>query len=110
MGRLNHLLLLDLLPLHLLPENRGETRKKESVACLAKGCDTLTPPHLRLCKKCYHECVAGKSPSVLLKSGDKATYDSSTQRLVFSTAGEKGSRKVVKAAVTFVSDASGADQ
>jgi hypothetical protein len=37
---------------------------------------------------------------VLLKSGDKATYDTSTQRMVFPE--DKGARKVVKAAVTFV--------
>ena len=58
-------------------QNRGASRRKEPkelVACLVKGCDTLTPPHLRLCKKCYHECVAGKHSSLLLKSGEKATY------------------------------------
>jgi hypothetical protein len=81
-------------------QNREASRKKELVACLAKGCDTLTPPHLRLCKKCFHGCIAGKTPSVLLKSGDKATYDTSTQRMVFPE--DKGARKVVKAAVTFV--------
>jgi hypothetical protein len=91
-------------------QNKGKTRKKELVACLAKGCDTLTPPHLRLCKKCFHECIAGKNPTVLLKSGDKANYDPSTQRMVFPSAGETGSRKVVKAAVTFVSSTTGGAQ
>ena len=90
-------------------QNKGETRKKEMVACLAKGCDTLTPPHLRLCKKCFHECIAGKNPTVLLKSGDKAHYDPSTQRMVFPS-GEAGPRKVVKAAVTFVAGTPGAAQ
>jgi hypothetical protein len=37
-------------------QNRGASRRKEPVACLAKGCDTLAPPHLRLYKKCFHEC------------------------------------------------------
>jgi hypothetical protein len=91
-------------------QNRQATRKKELVECLAQGCATLTPSHLRLCKKCFHGCIAGKSPSVPLKSGDKAMYDPSTQRMVFPTADTKGPRKVVKAAVTFVSDVSGAAQ
>jgi hypothetical protein len=91
-------------------QNKGETRKKELVTCLAKGCDTLTPPHLRLCKKCFHECIAEKNPTVLLKSGGKAHYDPSTQRMVFPSSGETGSRKVVKAAVTFVSSTHGAVQ
>jgi hypothetical protein len=50
-------------------QNREAPRKKELVGCLAKGCDTLTPPHLRLCKKRFHGCIAGKTPSVPLKSG-----------------------------------------
>jgi hypothetical protein len=36
---------------------RGE---KNLVECLAKGCVTLTPKHLRLCRMHYHECIAGK--------------------------------------------------
>jgi hypothetical protein len=63
---------------------------------------------LRLCKKCFHGCIAGKTPSVLLKSGDKAAYDTSTQRMVFPE--DKGARKVVKAAVTFVSGITESDQ
>ncbi len=89
-------------------QNREASRKKDLVACLAKGCDTLTPSHLRLCKKCFHGCIAGKTPSVPLKSGDTAAYDSSTQRMVFPD--DKGACKVVKAAVTFVSGTTGSDQ
>jgi hypothetical protein len=36
-------------------QNRGASRRKEPktpVACLVKGCDAMTPPHLRLCKRC----------------------------------------------------------
>jgi hypothetical protein len=86
-------------------QTQGAPRKKDLVPCLAKGCETLTPPHMRLCKGCYHGCVAGKTPSVPLKSGDKATYNSATQRIVFpssAAAPVKGPRAVVKAAVTFV--------
>jgi hypothetical protein len=91
-------------------QNRGAARKKEMVVCLVKGCETLTPPHLRLCKRCYHECVAGKSSSIQLKSGEKITYDLTTQKIVFPasvTAVTKGSRTTVKAAVTFVPGTSG---
>ncbi len=86
-------------------QNRGAARKKEMAACLVKGCETLTPPHLRLCKRCYHECVAGKSFSLQLKTGEKITYDLTTQKIVFPpsvVAATKGSRATVKAAVTFV--------
>jgi hypothetical protein len=84
-------------------QNRGISRRKEPkapVPCLVKDCDTLTPPHLRLCKRCYHECVAGKHSTLVLKSGEKATYDATTQRIVFPD-GDKGSRSPGKPAVTF---------
>jgi hypothetical protein len=60
---------------------------------------------MRLCKGCYHGCIAGKTPTLLLKSGDKATYNATIQRIVFpssATVPVKGPRAVVKAAVTFV--------
>jgi hypothetical protein len=47
---------------------------------------------------------------VPLKTGDNATYDPSTQRLVFPPTVEKDIRKVVKAAVTFVPDSTGRAQ
>ena len=56
---------------------------KEPVQCLATGCDTLTPPHLRLCRLHYHECIAGKHPSLPLKTGDQASYDVATNKIVF---------------------------
>jgi hypothetical protein len=56
---------------------------KAPVPCLATGCNTLTPPHLRLCRIHYHECIAGKHPSLPLKTGDSAHYDASTQKIVF---------------------------
>jgi hypothetical protein len=81
-------------------QNRGASRRKEPVACLVKGCDTLTPPHLRLCKKCFHECVAGKHPTLLLKSGEKVSYDPVSQRINFPD-GDKDPRPPAKTAVTF---------
>jgi hypothetical protein len=83
-------------------QNRGAASKSGLVPCLVKGCDTTTPKHLRLCKTCYHECIAGKNPSLTLKTGDKATFDVVTQRIVFpASAGDKPPRKV-KAAVSFL--------
>ncbi len=93
-------------------QNQGAPRRKELVPCLVKGCDTLTPPHMRLCKGCYHSCIAGKTPTLVLKSGDKATYNPTTQRIVYPSsviAPPKSSRAVVKAAVTFVPGIPGAE-
>ncbi len=87
-------------------QNQGVPRKKELVPCLVKGCDTLTPPaHALVQGGCYHACIAGKTTTLLLKSGDKATYNATTQRIVYPSsvaAPVKGPRAVVKAAVTFV--------
>jgi hypothetical protein len=61
------------------PGTKGVSKQVE---CLAKGCATLTPPHLRLCHVHYHECIAGKHPSLPLKTGDSATYDAMS-KIVF---------------------------
>ena len=84
-------------------QNRGPASKAEQIACLAKGCDNLTSVRFRLCKTCYHECISGKTPALSLKTGDTATFDVATQRIIFPpTAGDKITRKV-KAAVSFMS-------
>ncbi len=84
-------------------QNRGPASKAEQIACLAKACDNLTSVRFRLCKTCYHECISGKTPALSLKTGDTATFDVATQRIVFPpTAGDKITRKV-KAAVSFMS-------
>jgi hypothetical protein len=93
-------------------QNRVAPVKKEPVPCTVKGCDTMTAAHLRLCKRCYHECIAGKPPTLTLKSGEKATFESTTQRIVFPSS-DKGSkaatlpdtRSIIKAAVAFVPSA-----
>ncbi len=86
-------------------QNRVAPTKKEPVPCTVKGCTTMTAAHLRLCKPCYHGCIAGKTPTLTLKSGEKATYDLATQRIVFpSDSGAKtttGPRSIIKAAVAF---------
>ncbi len=63
--------------------------QKEQVQCLTKGCSTLTPPHLRLCRIHYHECIAGKQTSMALKTGAHAHYDASTNKIVFPHLNEK---------------------
>ncbi len=82
--------------------------KKPPSVCLVKGCDAVTSHNLRLCKKCYHECTAGKTPTLQLKTGDQAVYDLTTQKIVFPISARQGPaapgpRSIVKAAVTFVS-------
>jgi hypothetical protein len=83
--------------------------KKTPAVCLVKGCDMVTAHNLRLCKKCYHECTAGKTPSLPLKTGDKAVFDITLQRIVFPPSAKQhatatGPRSIIKAAVTFVAD------
>ena len=91
---------------------RQNTRKElKQVECLEKSCTTLTPPHLRLCRLHYHECIAGKHPSMRLKTGDSATYDAKTNKINFphlaiSTTGKsKGTQKGVRALVATTAEA-----
>jgi hypothetical protein len=82
--------------------------KKESTPCLAKGCASMVPAHVRLCCLHFHECVAGKQPQLSLRTGGVAHYDASTSKVVYSTpasspkAGSSVKPKVtVKAHVAF---------
>jgi hypothetical protein len=90
--------------------NRGTIKKKEAVLCSATGCNTMTAVPWRLCKGCYHACIAGKTPTLTLTTGEKATFDVTTQRVVFrsSEKGTKvaGTRSIIKAAVAFASGGS----
>jgi hypothetical protein len=61
----------------------GSKGVSKLVECIATGCVTLTPTHLRLCRVHYHECIAGKHPSLPLKTGDSATYNAATNKIVF---------------------------
>ncbi len=91
-------------------QNRGTIRKKEVVICSATGCDTMTTAPWRLCKGCYHACIAGKTPTLNLTTGEKATFDVTTQRIVFRPSGKgtkvAGTRSIIKAAVAFASGGS----
>jgi hypothetical protein len=83
-------------------QNKVASKKTEPTPCMVKGCDVLAPPRMRLCKTCYHECIAGKTPTLWLKTGDKATFDPATQRIVYPTSATTPAPRKVKAAVTFV--------
>ena len=95
-------------PTSITPGKTPTSAKKTPTVCLVKGCDNVTAHNLRLCKKCYHECTAGKTPTLPLKTGDKAVFDVAAQKIVFPTSAKQhstatGPRSIVKAAVTFVS-------
>jgi hypothetical protein len=66
-------------------QNGGNNRRapKGPVPCLAKGCDATVPPRVRLCRKCYHECIAGKHAKLPLRTGGTATYDPSSNKIVY---------------------------
>jgi hypothetical protein len=87
-------------------QNKDGAAKKDPVICLVKDCTTATIHNLRLCKRCYHECIAGKTPTLLLKTGEKAKFDATTGRIAFPSSTDKGTkpvtpRSVIKAAVAF---------
>jgi hypothetical protein len=56
----------------------------QKVACLAKDCAELVPPYLALCKLCYLQCMAGKTPTLALRDSlGTATFNSQTKKLDF---------------------------
>ncbi len=57
--------------------------KKDPTTCLVQGCDTVVPPHVRLCRLHYHECVAGKQANLPLRTGGTAHFDLQTNRIVY---------------------------
>jgi hypothetical protein len=77
-------------------QNGGNNRtpKKDPTTCLAQGCDTVVPHHVRLCRLHYHECVAGKHATLPLRTGGSAHYDLKTNRVLYpSTAPVVGKTK-----------------
>jgi hypothetical protein len=90
---------------------KRQNRPKKESACLAKGCEAVVPAHLRLCRMHYHECIAGKHPSLALRTGGSAHYDASSNKIVYpaSSAPASGApapstsapKKTVKAQVAF---------
>jgi hypothetical protein len=57
--------------------------KKEPPPCLAKGCASVVPHHVRLCRLHYHECIAGKQSQLPLRTGGAAHYDASCNNIVY---------------------------
>ena len=84
------------------------------LACLAKDCGEMVQPYLPLCKLCYLQCMAGKTPSLLLRDNlGAAVFNSTTKLLDFPSAvpksrfpkkGMKKGKKVLMAGLHQVSD------
>ena len=84
------------------------------LACLAKDCGEMVQPYLPLCKLCYLQCMAGKTPSLPLRDNlGTAVFNSTTKLLDFPSAvpksrfpkkGMKKGKKVLMAGVNQVSD------
>jgi hypothetical protein len=56
----------------------------QKVACLAKDCAELVQPYLPLCKLCYLQCMAGKTPTLALRDSlGNAVFNSQTKKLDF---------------------------
>jgi hypothetical protein len=83
----------------------------QKVACLAKDCGELVQPYLPLCKLCYLQCMAGKTPTLALRDSlGNAVFNSQTKKLDFPATVpksrfpqkglKKGKRVVLLAGVT----------
>jgi hypothetical protein len=67
-----------------LKKNGQQGKATAKLACLKKGCPTMIPEYLPLCKACYLECMAGKTVTVVLRDNlGNATYNSVTQKIDF---------------------------
>jgi hypothetical protein len=79
----------------------------ERLPCLSKECKELVQAYLPLCKLCYLQCMAGKTPSMVLRDNlGVAVYNVKTKKLGFPPAvspsrfpkkGLKKGRKVLSA-------------
>jgi hypothetical protein len=87
--------------------NKAATKraKKDSCVCLAKGCAIAVPSQCRLCRLHYHECIAGKQPTLALRTGGVAQYDASTSKIVYPPTATHDTPTKVKAHVAFASSA-----
>ncbi len=57
---------------------------KEKLPCLVKGCEGMIVAFLPLCKGCFLQCKAGKTPSLELRDGlGTATYNAATSKIDF---------------------------
>ncbi len=65
-------------------KKNGKTGQSDLAHCLAKDCASMIVSYLPLCKSCYLQCTAGKTPSVDLRDGmGKAKYNVQTLRIDF---------------------------
>jgi hypothetical protein len=101
-------------------KNGQQPLQVQKVACLAKDCAELIQPYLPLCKLCYLQCMAGKTPTLALRDNlGTATFNSQTKKLEFPATvpktrfpkkGMKNGKKVLMAnIVTFHPDPEPAD-
>ncbi len=87
-------------------QNKEESQKTK-VPCHATGCSSTVPSHLKLCRLHYHECIAGKHPTLPLRTGGVARYDAATNKIVYpsqasgSSAVGSSSKSTVRAHVAF---------
>ncbi len=59
----------------------------EKLPCLTKGCVEMIQHYLPLCKLCYLQCMAGKSPSLTLRDNlGVAVYNATTKKVDFPPA------------------------
>ena len=88
----------------------------EKLPCLTKDCPEMIQNYLPLCKLCYLQCMAGKTPSLILRDNlGIAVYNATKKKLDFPTTvptsrfpkkGLKKGRKVLMAGVSLSDDAS----
>jgi hypothetical protein len=84
------------------------------VSCLAKDCVEMVQPYLPLCKLCYLQCMAGKTPNLALRDNLGTAVFNSTSRMLdfppnvpksrFPKKGMKKGQKVLMAGVSRVSN------
>jgi hypothetical protein len=68
-------------------KKKGKDDQKELAPCLVQDCASMIVSYLPLCKSCYLQCTAGKTPSINLRDGlGIATYNVQTQRIDFPQA------------------------
>jgi hypothetical protein len=83
------------------------------VSCLAKDCVEMVQPYLPLCKLCYLQCMAGKTPNLALRDNLGTAVFNSTSRMLdfppnvpksrFPKKGMKKGQKVLMAGVSRIS-------
>ena len=105
--------LITTAPQRLNKPNSTRIKKdsKTTYICLAKGCEAVVPRRdIRLCRLHYHECVAGKHPTLALRTGGSAHYDTATSKIVYPATATRGTTTKVTAHVAFAASTSKNDE